>query len=386
MESYALGQALVQQAQEKSGAVVPADVAVVFASSNQNYTQLMKGMRELARDIPIIGCSTAGEFTEEGYSTDGAVCAFIKSTTHRFSLGIGQHVKENPEEALKQAIAQLDTTRTSEFPYRVALMFVDGLAGCGDDLVSMTARALGSDVKLAGGAAGDNLAFRATHILHNGQAYRNSIGICMIHSKAPVRPAATHGHFPIGEVMTITKAQPRRVYEVDGQNAWKIWLDASRERREELGFTDEALKSQECQNRFFPCFEMGLLTKQGGYKLRGIMTAYPDGSLGFYSDVSEGDQFRIMYSDKEAQLNALERAANLAMAHKTKNLAGALIFDCAVRSSILGDEFYPSIQSFHHAFRGIPFIGFETYGEICLPSLFFEGFLNTTSVVVIFPD
>jgi hypothetical protein len=384
MESYALGKTLVQQAQGKLGSAVPADVAVVFASSNQNYTQLMKGMRELARDIPIIGCSTAGEFTEDGYSTDGAVCAFIRSTTHRFSLGIGQYVKDDPEKAIKQAIAQFETTR--EYPHRVALMFVDGLAGCGDDLVSMTAHALGADVKVAGGAAGDNLAFRATHILYNGQAYTNSVGLCMIHSKVPVRTAATHGHYPFGDVMTITKAQPRRVYEIDRQNAWKIWLDASRQRREELGFTDEALKSQELQSRFFPCFEMGLVTKQGGYKLRGIMTAYPDGSLGLYSDVSEGNQFRIMYSDKAAQLNALERAANLAMAHKPKNPAGALIFDCVVRSSILGDEFYPSIQSFHRVLQGVPFIGFETYGEICLPSLFFEGFLNTTSVVVILPD
>jgi methyl-accepting chemotaxis protein len=265
-------------------------------------------------------------------------------------------------------------------------MFVDGLAGCGDDLVSMTSEALGADVKLAGGAAGDNLAFRATHILHNGQAHANSVGLCMIHSKVPVRTAATHGHYPFGDTMTITRAQPRRIYEIDGKNAWQVWLDATRQRREEMGFTDEALKSQDVQSRFFPSFEMGLASKQGGYKLRGIMTAHPDGSLGLYSDVAEGDQFRIMYSDETAQLNALERAANLAVAHKATKPAGALIFDCVVRSSILGDEFYPSIQSFHQALQGVPFIGFETYGEICLPSLFFEGFLNTTSVVVILPD
>lgn len=57
MESYALGKTLVQQAREKIGAAVPSDLAIVFASSNQNYTRLMKGMQ----GVPFIGFETYGE-------------------------------------------------------------------------------------------------------------------------------------------------------------------------------------------------------------------------------------------------------------------------------------------------------------------------------------
>lgn len=170
-ESYALGKILAQHAQKKLGPERSPNVAIVFASSHQQYEKLMKGILEESPNVPLIGCSTAGEFTEEGLSTDGAVCAFIHSDTHCFSLGIGHNVKHDPTKALKQAINQVDTTSRSEYPHRIALIFVDGLAGCGDELVSVAVQALDAEVKVAGGAAGDNLAFQETYILYNGQAY-----------------------------------------------------------------------------------------------------------------------------------------------------------------------------------------------------------------------
>ncbi len=388
MDSYAAGKLLVQQAMKKAGGEgVPSDLAIVFASSNHNYPQVMKGILDVLPDIPIIGCSTAGEFTDGGYSNGGVASAFLSSSTHQFSLGIGQHFKESPQKAITEAFARLDSAERSEFPHRMALMFVDGLVECGDDEVMMASKILGTDVKLAGGAAGDNLAFQRTHILHNGQAYTNSVGFCLIHSKVPVRTAATHGHFPFGETMTITRAESRRIYEIDGKNAFHVWQEATRQRREELISTNESRKIEHLHEHHLDSnFEMGILSEQGGYKLRGISLIPSDNSLEAYAAVAEGDRFRIMYSDEASQLDALRQAASLALAHRTIQPAGALIFDCVSRVAILGERYPECIHSYAETLRGIPVLGIQTYGEICVPSLFFEGFLNTTNVIVILPD
>ncbi len=66
-------------------------------------------------------------------------------------------------------------------------------------------------------------------------------------------------------------------------------------------------------------------------------------------------------------------------------VAGAVVFDCSCRGLILGDEFSSAVSAMRAEMPGIPFIGFETYGEICMNANEFSGFHNTTSVVMLIP-
>ena len=384
-DSLTLGRTLATQTASKLGPRAP-DLAVVFASSTQNYAQLLQGFRHaLGNHVPMIGCSTAGEFTEEQISNNGAACALIASDTLRFSIGLGKHLRANPERAFQQAIANLQLTLLPDYPHRLALLLIDGLTGRGDDVMAAAHKCFGSDIYVAGGAAGNNLLFNMTHVFHNDSVYPDALLCCLIHSKAPLRTIVTHGHFPFGNVMKVTKAEKNRVFLIDGKNAWEVWKDATRVRRKELGFTDDTLANPSSLNQFFPHFALGIIEHEKTYKMRSILTKQPDGALDFAGQVPEGSDFRVMYSDQASQFISMERAAKFAKV-RTKQTAGALMFDCYARSAVLGDEFYRSIQVFNQTFGSMPFLGFETYGEMCSDALHFHGFLNGTCVVLLIPD
>ena len=383
-DSSALGRTLTTEATGKLGKAP--NLAVVFASSTQNYARLLKGVRDALGNTPMIGCSTAGEFTEERISKSGAACALIASDTMRFSLGLGKNLRASPEQAFEQALANLPLSPQPEYPHRTALLLMDGLTGSGDDVMAAAQQRFGADVFVAGGAAGDNLAFHATHVFYNWNIYTDALLCCLIHSKTPLRPIVTHGHFPFNKVMTVTKSDKNRVYQIDQKNAWEVWKEATLPRRKEASFTDEVLDNPASLSQFFPHFEMGIIEHETIYKLRAILTKQADGSLDFAGHVPEGSKFRVMYSDQASQLISMERAAKFAKASMKHPTVGALIFDCAARSAVLGDEFYRSLQTFTQTFEKMPFLGFETYGEMCSDAFHFHGFLNGTCVMLLIPD
>jgi len=69
-----------------------------------------------------------------------------------------------------------------------------------------------------------------------------------------------------------------------------------------------------------------------------------------------------------------------------RKLAGAIVFDCVCRAVILGDAFSKAVDGIKEVLKGIPLIGFETYGEIAMEMGQLSGFHNTTTVILLIPE
>lgn len=92
-----------------------------------------------------------------------------------------------------------------------------------------------------------------------------------------------------------------------------------------------------------------------------------------------------MTSPKEAQIEAAKNAARRAMGKAgDTEIAGALVFECIVRATILDDQFKNSVEAIKSELN-VPFLGFETYGEVCIETGEMSGYHNTTTVVMLFP-
>ena len=82
-----------------------------------------------------------------------------------------------------------------------------------------------------------------------------------------------------------------------------------------------------------------------------------------------------------AQKAAQEAQANL----KGAEAAGVLLFDCVCRGMILDGQFQREIDAVREVFGEVPVAGFLTYGEIARYGGRFDGWHNTTAVVVAIP-
>jgi methyl-accepting chemotaxis protein len=356
-------------------------LVLVFASTAQPLSEVVGRFSARFGHAALLGASTAGEFTERG-DAKGSVAALAVAGEFRVYGGIGVGLKANPEAAVMRAIDGVPR-EVNGYPFRTGLLLLDPLAGNGEEATLVAASLLGSDVPLAGGAAGDDLKMTATHVAWGSKAVSDAVVVAQIFSKAPLGLGVCHGHLPLSAPLRVTKAVGSVVSELDGKPAWQTWLEHTRERAKAQGIDVDRL-SHDQEGAFLLRYEAGLAVGDE-YKIRAPLSRAADGSINFACGIPVGSVLRITESEQERQVASAREAARRARARVNGKVAGAVVFDCICRNLILEGDFKRAVQGISEELGGAPLAGFETYGEIALDAGDMSGFHNTTSVVLAFP-
>lgn len=384
-DSFKAGQKLAKQVDKEAVKNFKSRLGVLFCSDDYNYEKIQEGIKSVLGDINLIGCTSAGQFINNQLEERGVACAFIFSDDYQFYLGKGDNLKEDPISAVQQAVASFPKT-TKDFPYASAILFLDGLAGKGEEAVLAASSLLGGKVRIAGGAASDNLAFQKTEVFCNEEAFSDGVSMCYIASRKPIILSFKHGHHPISPPLTVTKAEGNILYELEGKPAIEVWKEYLRERLKKIDIDIDKMNSHDL-SLLLVKYEAGLKTGDNEYKIRFPVSANPDGSLNFVSSMLEGSVIKIMDSDIVDQMKSAEEAVKLVLKSAgTEKIAGGIFFDCVCRGMILKEKYKDSVALKSQYFKNIPFIGGETYGEIAMHEGDFSGFHNTTTVIMLFPQ
>ncbi len=384
-----VGRALAEQVASQLAGQVPAFVTL-FPSPAQPLSEVMAAFRA-ALPLPagatppvVLGASTAGEFTHQG-DASGAVSAFAVAGDFRVFGGVGRPLRGNVEAAVAQALAEIPT-ELSGYPHRTALLFIDGLAGVGEEVTLITAAMLGPGVRLCGGCAADDWRLQATAVGCNDQVSGDALALAIVFSRQPLGIGVFHGHQPMSDAMTITRATDNVVHEIDGQPAWDVFVEKTRARAQAEGLDPATLASNSDILQYFLKYETGIRTGHE-FRIRMPLVKNDDGSLGFVCGMPEGTPIHFMASDAQSQVESAKAAARRAREQLGgQAIAGALVIDCGCRKLILRDRFGEAVQQISAELGGVPIAGFESYGEIALNDDDFSGFHNTTTVLLAFPQ
>jgi methyl-accepting chemotaxis protein len=381
--SHEVAEVLGRSVREQLGGADPT-LAFVFASTKQPLPELLPLIQRQLGDAMILGASAAGEFTEKG-DAKGSATVFAATGDFRVFAGMSTGLKADVESAVGRAIHDLPPS-VEGFPHRTAILLLDPLAGRGEEATLLAAAMLGGDVRLAGGAAGDDLHMKETHVGVNGRAESDALVIALIFSKQPLGVGVCHGHVPLSHALKlkVTKAQGNIVSEINGRPAWDVWVEETRESAAKRSVDPDKLSPDEIGG-FLLRYEAGLATGSS-YKVRAPLSRADDGSLGFACGMPEGTEFTITESEPEQQVESAREAARRALAQVGNTpVAGAVVFDCICRNLILGPRFASAVHSIADELGGVQIAGLETYGEIALDAGDMSGFHNTTTVVLTFP-
>ncbi len=382
----------LKEAQEKLGGTPPG-LALVHASSSCDYQKVLELAKKTLGHVPLVGCSTAGHFTENRMGPGGIAVALISSNSMTFSTAMASGLRADPEGVVRTLAQSIPTV--PEGRHLTAVLFADGLSGTGEELTIFASRLFerfaGCPVTLIGGFAGDDLHFRETRVFHETGHAPDAAAVCFITSERPFPTGVRHGHKPLSKSHTVTSARGNHLIEVDGLPAWEVWS-------RETGYALEKLKAryrigspEEFSALVLGNFELGLCTDGEDYKIRFPMAVNPDGSMVFTCSIPQGSVFRIMDgSETDSQVEASSRAAadalKAAEISGIGNSAGMMVFECGVRLALLQDDFIRAIEAYRRIVPGIPVIGWETYGEIRMNPGGYSGFHNTTTVVALVPE
>lgn len=252
-DAFTAGKEAVEQAMEqmkKQGGKKPT-FGLVFCSggkygkNDKTIQKLVDGAHSIFGDTPWVGCTTCGEISNSGATTNSCVACVISSDYLQVGIGVGNDVHRNPIEAGEKAVREATLNLKREkiiTPYLrylaekrktsaelmqmysyFVLLFSPGhtLDGSGleDGVVEGVYKIIGKQIPVIGGTAGDDARMLKTYEFTNGKIYDDAAIATAISTGVRVGFSFGHGYVPTGETCVVTKSDGYLVHEIDKKPA-----------------------------------------------------------------------------------------------------------------------------------------------------------------------
>jgi hypothetical protein len=329
---------------------------MVFASFGYDLPELLAGVHQVAGDVPVIGCSTAGEIGPGPALARGVVVValggdFTVTTTH--ATGLRDHAREVGE-SVARGLLPLPDKR-----YRATLMLTDSLVGDQQEMVRGAYGVLGATVPLVGGGAGDNMRMETSYQFHNGRILQEAVVAAAIGSDSPIGVALRHGWRSSGDAMVVTGSDGNNVHTLDDRPALDIYLERH-----------AAPPGIETDPKAFVEFALTRplsVSRRGDAAVRHVLGGDPASrALTCAGTVPRGAAAWLATGDVESTLAATDAACADAIAQLGDTpLLALLLIDCVGRRAVLGEEGALAERRQMAARAGAaPLAGFYSYGEI----------------------
>lgn len=357
IESFAAGALAVQSALDQMGESDP-NILFCFASARFDHKQLIKGLKSVVYNVPLIGCTTAGEITTDGPNTKSVCILALKSNTLHAALGLGKKVSISSRTA-GQEVARDTVVKTRKGAIRHAFMMMpDGLKGNGVEIIRGAQEVLGTSFPIVGGSAADDFLFQNTFQYYEDSVYEDCVGGVLFSGDISVGIGARHGWYPLGKPRIVTEADHNIIKKLDGKPAARIYEDYFGKRVADL--------RNEPMARMSVMYPLGMsIPEEEECIIRNALRVDENGALICAGEVPCGSEIRVMMGSKETALKAARKAAELALGGLRKKKANLVfIFDSVSRERLFGRKAAEEIDVVRSIFgKDTPIIGFYTYGE-----------------------
>jgi hypothetical protein len=324
---------------------------VVFVSPDYDVATFASEIARRFGPTPVVGCTTAGEITPEGWS-EGAVVAIGFLRRHfafiaRPILDLAGFQVEAGRELTKELRADLAGLRPG-FAARglFGIVLIDGLCRREEAIVSALQMAL-DDIPIVGGSAGDRLRFERTFVIYGGAAYTDAAVLALAATDLPFKTFRNDNYEPTAVKMVVTEAdiEKRIVKELNAEPAAKEYARV-------CGILDDELDA-------FAFASHPVLVSVGGeHFVRSIQRVNPDGSLSFFCAIDEGLVFTA--AKRRDPMTSLSQLFS-GIEDELGEVDLYIGFECVLRR--LAAEREQMAQPMSKLYCAKRVVGFNTYGE-----------------------
>ncbi|MDE2057852.1 MAG: FIST C-terminal domain-containing protein, partial [Patescibacteria group bacterium] len=326
-DSKTAGHDAAAKALAASGAAA-AGLAVVVASPKYDQAAMLQGVAEALPGARIVGCTSAGAITENGVEEQAVSVLALAGEAGAFVPvkveGIGKDMRGAGKrfgEALKAAGGEM----------KLALIFSDALAGNGTELVRGILEVMGGSFPIAGGAAGDDMAFKKTEQYFDTEVLTDAVVGFGLAGDVQVAVGADHGWQPLGDAHTVTKAEGTKLIELDGKPAFSIYQDY---------FGDRANDFKQALSLQAVTYPLGMKSPGAeGVMIRVPLAVGEDGSITCGAEVLEGSQIFLMIGTLTSAMDAAKATAEK-LVERVVDAKPRVVFvsDCIARKILFGEH------------------------------------------------
>lgn len=357
LDSFAAGREASNQAYYRLGRNEP-DLIIIFASTIFEQKDVIKGVRSIIKEAPLIGCSSPGTITLDGAFMGSVSVFIISSDSISFSLGAAARIGKNSRlaglEASKQALSRSIKDRTT----KAYILLSDSLSGNGADILRGAQEVLGTSFPIIGGASADELNFQKTYQYLDNSIYTDSVVSCLVSGHLNVGIGKGHGWKPIGKPHKVTRAKVNIIKEIDKKPAIDIYENYFEKTFDELkGIGIGKLGIS---------YPLGTRIKENNeYLIRAPLRVEDNGNLIMSAEIPEGESINLMMGDKNLALEAARAACMEAFKDiQNPDVKFITVFSNIGRYRLLRKESQKEINIIKRIFgENVPILGFYTYGE-----------------------
>jgi hypothetical protein len=358
--------ALVTELQHALG-VNAATAVLFFASSVYDPTDLAGPISQAFPDAAVIGCSTAGEFTDQVMGTGGISAVALPYGILTGAVAALGDLSADAAAGTWSAVQALEASleiplRELDPSFHLGFALIDGVNGV-EEMVNEVLGNAAPVLDVVGGSAGDDLAFRSTWVSVGEHISYRGVALMVCQAGVPFQVVKACAFLPSGRTLRITDADPvtRTVRTIDGRPAVLAFADA-------VGVPVDQL-----DGNLLISHPLGQMI-DGQPWIRSPQAVLPDGSISFYAQILPGMEVQLMQAtDLIADTRAAVAEARAALGGTA---SGGVMFNCILRR--LEIDARQAGPAFLQAFNGLPLAGCHTYGESWL------GHINQTLTGIVF--
>ena len=357
LDSFAAGALAAHKAVDQLGSS-DAGIGFCFASSRFDHTQLIRGIKSVLPNVPLVGCTTAGEITSDGPDKKSVTVLLIQSDSLHTAIGLGKNISKDSRKA-GQEVAHETLVKTRQgLPRHAFMMLSDGLNGNGVEIIRGVQEVLGTSFPIVGGSSADDFSFNSTFQYFDENIYQDSVCGILFSGDISVGIGARHGWYPLGKPRIVTEAAHNIIKKLDGKPAARIYEDYFGKRVADL--------SNEPMARMSVMYPLGMsIPEEEECIIRNAMRVDEDGALICAGEVPKGSEIRVMMGSKETALKAAKKASEIALgALRRRKASLVFVFDSVSRERLFGRKSKEEIEIVKKTFGDdTPIVGFYTYGE-----------------------
>lgn len=355
VDGLTCGLDVARQAQDRLGPYA-VTIALLFVSHPEPEL-VLRGVNQVLGDVPLIGATSAGEYTHDGYVEDGAGLMLISTTGAQFHpltyrrrwFGLGK--------LLGSLTGTSEAGLGSEFNHRALMLFPDDQSMNLDGLVdkAMTETAMLYDI-LGGPGPTIPAPPRPPAMFINDKVLKSGMVGAEILSQRRFGMALANGWTPLSGPYRVTHVDKRAVTKIDGRPAREVYEDFLAE--QDIDFADVIPREVLLRHPIGICNE-------GACKVSVLMGFDDDGALQMTSPPPENALIHILGTQPQAMSTAAERAIRQALSTIPGTRAAGLLFiDCMSTAMVLDDAYIQQRTAAQASIGDVPFLGFRSHGVL----------------------
>lgn len=349
-------------------------LAVVFLSIKQDREAICQLLDD--KNIDIFGATTAGEFIDGEIGEESTAILLLDLNPNYFKVMFIEAGEKNTRDVARK----IGEEGLKTFSNPAFIVVSGGIATDGEMIVHGIEDAVGNNVTIFGGLAGDDFTMTGTYVFTNGKSTNNGLtAIILDEDKISVKGLATSGWKPVGTVRTITKSEGNVVYTIDDEPALDVIIKY-------MGVSKDLDEWKDVIVNVGSEFPMQLQREDADPVLRAPLFANKtDRSLVCAGSVPQGSKIRFSLPPDFDVIDKVVAECTDVKENEQPKGEAMIMFSCKARHLSLGPMVSDEISQVKNVWD-TPMVGFFSYGEMGKTSKGKHEFHNNTCSLVVLEE